>query len=337
MPYCTNCGEEVTDEQRYCSYCGEPVGDVSRRERGKRTQREHPDRPGPQDDDPTGGAADRSLDTGGFEGDPPPEGYEDPPGVGTNGRRSSPVPGTIDLFGSSMRGIFGQPLLLAGLFVAWLGFFLLYFFAPAGLSLAVVVAALFGLFVAGMIYVATEHDRDGEPSSVGTQAQRVLGVFLPLVGVWVLFVIPFGIGLTFLLVPGLLVGSRLFLAFPACVLDGEGVFDSFSTSWELTSGLSLKTFGLLFLAVLSVVVLVIVLSIVTTGILLAAGADLPTDAGTPPAEAADQLDLTDYPALLVAASVSYSISLAIAVGAVQVAAARLYLTLRYGGRDRAPR
>lgn len=343
MPYCTNCGEEVTDEQRYCSYCGEPVGDVSGRERRGRGQHEQPDRrqPDTQDDSSTARAADHStdhsLDTGGFEGDPPPSGYEDPPGVGTNGSRSSPVPGTVDLFGSSMRGIFGQPLLLGGLFVAWLGFFLLSFFVPAGLSPVVVIAALFGLFVAGMIYVATEHDRDGEPSSVGIQAQRVLGVFLPLVGVWVLFIIPFGIGIWLLLLPGLYIGSRLFLAFPACVLDGEGVLDSFSTSWDLTSGLSLKTFGLFVLATLSVVGLVIVLSIFTTGVAFAAGADLPTEAGTSPAEAAEQLDPTDYPALLVAASVSYAASLAIAVGAVQIAAARLYLTLRYGGHDPTPR
>jgi hypothetical protein len=335
VPYCTNCGEEVADDQRYCSYCGESVGDAARREHDDHGQRDQPGRHerGPRDHQ----SPDRTGDVGGFEGDPPPEGYEDPPGVGAGRSTRSPGPGTVELFTSSMRAIFGYPLLLGGLFVAWLGFFLLYFFAPPGLSPAVLLTGLFGLFVAGMIHVGTEQDRDGEPTSVGTQARRVLGSFVPLVGIWLLFVIPFGIGLTFLLLPGLFIGSRLFLAFPACVLDGEGVFDSLSTSWNLTSGISLKTFGLLFLALLSVVALVIVLSVFTTGILLAAGADLPTEAGSSPTEAAEQLELTDYPTLIVAASVSYAISLAIAVGAVQVAAARLYLTLRYSTPGSEPR
>nr|WP_267902765.1 glycerophosphoryl diester phosphodiesterase membrane domain-containing protein [Halovenus carboxidivorans] len=143
--------------------------------------------------------------------------------------------------------------------------------------------------------------------------------------------------MTVFLLPGLYVGSRLFLAFPACVLDGEGVVDSLSTSWDLTSEISLKTLGLLVLASLSVFALVIVLSIVTSGVLFATGADLPAEPGVSPTEAADQFELTDYPALLVGASVSYAVSLAIVVGAVQVAAARLYLRLRYPDSEPTPR
>lgn len=334
MPYCTNCGEEVSDEQRYCSYCGEPVGDGSRE---TPTQHETPDRHDPQDNDSTTRPADtatsQSADTGGFEGDPPPEGYEDPPGVGTGRSTHSPVPGAVELFSSSVRAIFSYPLLLGSLLAAWLGFFFLYFLAPPALFPTTVLPGLFGLFIAGILYVAIEHDRDAEPTDFGTQAKRVVSSFLPLVGVWALFVIPFGIGLFFLLLPGLYIGSRLFLAFPACVLDGEGVFDSLSSSWNLTSGISLKTFGMLSLATLSVVILVIVLSIFTTGLAIAVGADLPADPGVSPAETAEQLTPTDYPGLLAAASVSYSISLAIVVGAVQVAAARLYLSLRYGGPE----
>jgi hypothetical protein len=227
--------------------------------------------------------------------------------------------------------------LLGSLFVGWLAFFLVYFFAPAALPLAAVLAGLFGLFVAGMIHVGTEQRRSGDQSSAGRQARRVSEGFLTLAGVWILFIVPFLVGVGFFLLPGLLVGSRLFLAFPACVLDRESVFDGFSTSWDLTKGIGLKTFGLLFLASVSVIVLVVVLSIFTTGIAVAAGADLPAEAGASPTEAAEQLDLAEYPGLLAAASVSYSISLAVVVGAVQVAAARLYLTLRYGDPDPNPR
>lgn len=316
MPYCTNCGEEITDEQRYCSYCGEPVDDA-RRERSGTPRQEH----------------DHNAEPG-FEGDPPPEGYEDPPGVDTPRSQRSGTPGTLDLFGTSVRTALGLPLALLGLAVAWSAFFL-FDTTTATLQLpGIVLSGLVGLFVAGVIYVAVEDDREGEPSSLADQASRVAGSFLPLVVIWVLFVPAFLFGLALLLLPGLYIAGRLFLAFPACVLDGHSPLDSLSTSWDLTSDVSLKPFGLLLIAFVSALVLSVLFSIVALSLLLAGGADLPVDAGDAPSEAAD--DLATEPAFLVATALSQALALSVVVGAIQVAAARLYLTLQYGDTGPAP-
>ena len=317
MPYCTNCGEEVTDEQRYCSYCGEPVGGGSRRKR----EEAHPEHEQVQEP--------AATDTGGFEGDPPPEGYEDPPGVDTPRTQRSSTPGTLDLFGTSVRTIFGLPLLVAGLVVAWFAFFMSDTTSTALQLPGIILSGLVGLFIAGMIHVAVEADRDGDDSSLGDKLSRVGGSFLSLVAIWVVFVPAFLVGLAALLLPGVYIAGRLFLAFPACVLDGESPLESLSTSWDLTRDISLKPFGLLLVAFVSALVLSVVLSIIALSLLLAGGADLPVDPGTAAPEAADEL--ANQPEFLVATALSQALALAVVVGAVQVAAARLYLTLRYGG------
>ncbi len=317
MPYCTNCGEEITDEQRYCSYCGEPVGGGGRRKRKEAHQEHEP----PQEP--------ATADTAGFEGDPPPEGYEDPPGVATPRTERSGTPGTLDLFGTSVRTILGLPLLVGGLIIVWFGFFMFDTTATALQLPGIILSGLVGLFIAGMIHVAVEADRDGDDSTLGDQASRVGESFLPLVAVWVVFIPAMLIGLAALLLPGIYIAGRLFLAFPACVLDGESPVESLSTSWDLTSGISLKPFGLLLIAFVSALVLSVVLSIIALSLLLAGGADLPVDPGTAAPEAADEL--ANQPAFLIATALSQALALAVVVGAVQVAAARLYLTLRYGG------
>jgi len=331
VPYCTNCGEEVTDEQRYCSYCGEPVGDVSRREAGGRGQ---PDQPASQAHDPQNDPPDRATQPGGFEGDPPPDGYEDPPGVGQRRDRQSTVPDAIGLYGSSLRQILGYPVMLAGLFLAWLGFFLFDQVSPAVQLPGIVLTGLLGLFVAGMIHVAVERARDGQEPTTGERASQVTSAFAGLVGIWLLFVPAMLLGLAFFLLPGLYIAGRLFLAFPACVLDGESALESLSTSWELTGGVSLKPFGLLVVAVLAALILSILFSLISPGLVLASGADVPAEPGQPADEVADRL--ADQPRFLVAAALSQSAALAIVVGAVQIAAARLYLSLRYGGHKSGP-
>jgi hypothetical protein len=315
VPYCTNCGEEITDEQRYCSYCGEPVGG-RRRERAEQRPETH----------------DHTAEQP-FEGDPPPEGYEDPPGVGTPRQRSG-TPGTLDLFGTSVRAALGLPLLLVALAVAWFAFFMFDMTTTALQVPGIILSGLVGLFVAGIIYVATEDNREGDSSSLGERAGQVAGSFLPLAAIWAVFVPAFLFGLLLLLLPGLYIAGRLFLAFPACVLDGKSPLESLSTSWDLTSDISLKPFGLLLLSFVSALVLSVLFSVVALSLLLAGGADLPVDAGAAPSEAADEL--ANQPEFLIATALSQALALAVIVGAIQVAAARLYLALQYGETDPAP-
>lgn len=337
MPYCTNCGEEVGEDHRYCTYCGEKLGDdprdEHRRERrhrrtansGTTAQNAATSQQQSHQQDATAPQQDSGDDPyAGFEGDPPPKGYEDPPSV-----RESLTPGysreegTFELFSGSLKGIFGIPVVLGGLFLAW---FLTssMVLAPPGVDLVgLLVSGVFGLFVAGMAYVYTEAERRGESTSAGDAASRVAGQFLPLVVVWLLFVPVFLVGLVLFVLPGLYLGGRLLLAFPACLLDRQGPFDSLSTSWKLTRGVSLRPVGVLVGSAVTFVVLAFALSIVQVAIFGALGVDL---AATQTFE--ETTALLEDPTLALINAVFQAIALAVPIGAVQVAAARLYLQRR---------
>jgi hypothetical protein len=62
-----------------------------------------------------------------------------------------------------------------------------------------------------------------------------------------------GIGLILLIIPGIYIGGRLILAFPACVLDGKGVSDSLSTGWDVGGGNVLKLVGIFLISAVAVV------------------------------------------------------------------------------------
>lgn len=337
MPYCTNCGEEVTDEQRYCSYCGEPVGDDHR---GRRGRRDRPDRnesaaAGTEQTEPGSGRGtepevhrtEESQQSSAVGGDPPPEGYEDPESL-----RPDRSEDTFSLFGGSFKRVLRLPVLLAVLFVAWVVFFLADF-APATLQFpGTIVAGLIGLYGAGLLYVAAERSRNDEELTLADAATQVSGQFLTLVGVWLVFTPLFLIGLSLLVLPGLYIGGRLLLAFPACVLDREGVVESLSTSWELTSDVSLRTFGLLALGLLVSIILAILSAIVLVTVLLGLGVDLPDAAAESPGEVAEVAeDLDSDLRFVIPATLLQAITLAVPVAAVQFAAGKLYLDRRYGG------
>jgi hypothetical protein len=335
VPYCTNCGEEVTDEQRYCSYCGEPVGDRADRDRDRAVGEARQDSAAGERSRPTpdaqprdaGRSADHASGTGGFEGDPPPEGYEDPPSIREPGPGAAASPGTIDLFSTSLRGALGVPAALLGLFVAWFAVSSLVLL-PAALQLpGLLVSGLVGLLSAGVIYATVDGDLRGEPVAVGDALSRVTSQFLPLVVVWVLFVPVFLLGLSFFLLPGLYLGGRLLLAFPATVLDGKGALDSLSTSWRRTSGVSLTAMGVFALALVTFFALALLLAIPQNLVFSAIGVDL---AGFETLDEA--LDMLDDPQVALVSSFFQALALSIPVGAVQVAAVRLY---RRGSGDAA--
>ncbi|MFW5974409.1 MAG: zinc ribbon domain-containing protein [Natrialbaceae archaeon] len=335
MPYCTNCGEEVTDEQRYCSYCGEPVGDHAGRGRGRDRSvgdgrqdtgggtdqpRQVPD---PQSRD-TWSAADAS-ETGGFEGDPPPDGYEDPPSIREPGPRARSGPGTIGLFSSSLREVFGVPVALGGLFAAWFAVSSLVLLPAAAQLPGLILSGLVGLLSAGVIYATVDGELRGRPVAVGDALSRVTSQFLPLVVVWLLFVPVFLVGFSFFILPGLYLGGRLLLAFPACVLDGRGAIDSLSTSWRRTRGVGLTAMGVLALALVTFFALALILAIPQNLVFSALGIDV---AGFETLEEA--LELLDDPQVTLVSSFFQALALSIPVGAVQVAAVRLY---RRGDED----
>ena len=100
------------------------------------------------------------------------------------------------------------------------------------------------------------------------QANRRL---LQLIGVSIMCFLLLFAGWIALIIPGLYVSYRLMFSFYATVIDNSWVFDSLSSSWELTEGRWWLVFRsyLLIVFVVSVPILLIVLLISSTGNLLA--------------------------------------------------------------------
>lgn len=229
---------------------------------------------------------------------------------------------------SGLKKIFREPLALGGLFVAWFGISVLVLFG-AGTAFAVFLgSSVVGLVAAGVLYVGAEADLNDESTSTGEALGAVQEQFVSLLIVWILYVPAVIVGLVLFILPGLYVGGRLLLAFPATVLDREGPLDSLSTSWSLTSGMSLKALGLLVLSGLTFVVLVIVLSIPQAITFSLVGIELPEV--DPATDSIEDLFAAVDTAYIVGSAVFQAIALAIAVGALQIAAARMYLEERYG-------
>lgn len=76
---------------------------------------------------------------------------------------------------------------------------------------------------------------------------------ISLLGVFVVFTMAVTAGLL-LVLPGLYLAARLVLAFPACVLDDEGILASISTSWDVADGNLRKIAGLFVLFFLALFV-----------------------------------------------------------------------------------
>lgn len=345
MPYCTNCGEEVTEEQRYCSYCGEWVGDgeperqdheraTSQPSAGGERAGEQPSRsPGGAGSGRTGSAGSRRA-----EGERPGRagaGTDQPAAAGQQRYGDHPDPemlpkrGTFQMYYDGVRESVGLPAVLVLLAIAW-GLTAIPPAVPTAAGVVTVIASVvLGLFGAGIAFIATDYQyRDGDVTTAEA-AKQILDRAVPLTALWFIFAVVFSIGLSLFVIPGLYLGGRLLLAFPACVLDGEGTIDSLSTSWELTSGESLKPMGFLFAAIVTTFAISLVLAIPQNLVFTA------LDLGVSDAQTVDELvDLAADPQFAVVNGIFTGLTLAVPVAAVQIAAAKMYLENRYGVREK---
>ncbi|XVH30972.1 glycerophosphoryl diester phosphodiesterase membrane domain-containing protein [Haloferacaceae archaeon DSL9] len=141
-----------------------------------------------------------------------------------------------------MRWAINLPLLLAA-------FVVLEFIHTAGeVSLLFsLLSFLGGLFLGGVAYVYAEAELRGTAVDFGEAAEPVVRRFLSLIGIFVGYIVAVAIGFALLILPGIYLGARLILAFPACVLDDRDTFDSFATSWEVAGGNVLKLVGIFIL------------------------------------------------------------------------------------------
>jgi hypothetical protein len=88
-------------------------------------------------------------------------------------------------------------------------------------------------------------DMRGQRVNLGESMRVGLRRFLPVVGLAISTTLLGFLGLFVFVVPGLICFTMLFVATPACVVEGRGVFSSMGRSAALTRGHRWKIFGLM--------------------------------------------------------------------------------------------
>ena len=235
--YCPNCGEAVAENDSFCGECGTALGGE---ESGGDTGWEDTGDTGWEDTGDTGW-----NDTGDGRGQQQQGPRQGPPGVQGGDVAGIPRKNAIDTFVQGVEWLVAVPVLLGAFFFVEVlnsvGQFVTGLFSLAG--------SILTLLVFGAAYVYTERfvsdgDVQGGVDELLSTVSEVASRLLALIGIALIYIIVVVVGLFFLLVPGIYLGARLVLAFPACVLDGKGVTDSLSTSWDVAGGNVLKLVGL---------------------------------------------------------------------------------------------
>ena len=138
-----------------------------------------------------------------------------------------------------------NPILILAFFVVGL---------VEGLGEEFLLFSLLGLilvvFVDGIAHRVAYAEADGRETSIGEEAGPVFERLLSLLGAFVVYIVAVVIGFIFLIIPGIYLGLRLALAFPAIVIDDQRALEGLSTSWEVAQGNLLKLLGISVLAVI---------------------------------------------------------------------------------------
>jgi hypothetical protein len=109
--------------------------------------------------------------------------------------------------------------------------------------LGILVLVLQAVGEAVVIYGAFQAMR-GRTLSVGESITRALQRLIPIVGTGLLQAVAFVIGLTLLVVPGIVFLTMFLVAMPICVVEALGPVRSLGRSRELTKGNRWRVFGL---------------------------------------------------------------------------------------------
>lgn len=264
MPYCTNCGEEVTPDQRFCSYCGEALSERETRDTRSRREDSGQDRAGEHSH---GGQADRDDEWG--ETTEPRYGTEEQAGGGQSPRqpdhrgqeasdqlvaRKNALETIID----SARWLFGVPVLIVAFFVVDLINSTAELLDPLFAAPLQLTGLVLGLVVGGVAYVYVDYEFREGTVEFGEALSEVAEQLLSLVGVFLIYIVVVTLGLVFFILPGIYLGARLILAFPACILDKYNTFESISVSWDVADGNVLKLIGIFLLSIIPILLVFLV-------------------------------------------------------------------------------
>lgn len=343
MPeYCQNCGAQLAQDDAFCGECGEPVsGQDAPDDQGE---------PAGGHDPPSSGGAGAGQGEPGTQGQPQEPHSQGQQRQGGHGRGQTgrgqgrqqrgdqygggqprtgrggqgPTPAdlpqpprknAIDTFKQAVSWVIDVPIL----FAAFLAVGLIDFIGQQILPLLGLVSLVLTVLVWGAAYHYTVRFLsgtriDGSVDEISDIISTVTDRLISLIVIAILYFIAVGIGLILLILPGIYIGGRLILAFPACVLDGKGATDSLSYGWEVGQGNVLKLVGIFLINLLAVIGIGAVLGIL--GIASTGG----VTSATPPVVA------------LLTAPISAFLG-----AAVQMAVARVYLENRFApGQQNAP-
>jgi hypothetical protein len=111
----------------------------------------------------------------------------------------------------------------------------------------------------------------GRPVRLGESIAKGMARFLPVIGVSLLAGLVIVVASILLLVPGLIMATKLYVVMPACIVERLGVFASLERSGELTMGHRWPIFALLLLSLL----LAIAFNLVPAALARVGGATVP--------------------------------------------------------------
>jgi len=216
MPrYCQNCGEEVTQGASFCSNCGEDVT-------------------------PKQSAAGGTTRTDQATGQQEAEWGESHQHQQTHRGPEVPRKNAVDTLSQAFGWLTSEPSLIGLFLVGGLLSGIIQVAAPA----LNVVGLVINLVMGAVAFIAAERKLQNNQFDVMAAIERAIGRLLSLVVIAIGYGIAVVIGLVLLVVPGIYIGVRLSLALPACILDGKGVSESFSTGWKVAGRNMKKIFGI---------------------------------------------------------------------------------------------
>ena len=122
-------------------------------------------------------------------------------------------------------------------------------------------AALGALILQGTVIYATVNDLNGKRASVGDALAIGLRVFLPLLGIGLLWYLAVLLGVLLLIVPGLMILVAWSVCIPTYVAERTTLTGSFGRSAELTRGNRWRIFGLMLLYIIALLIVEAVLGV----------------------------------------------------------------------------
>ena len=144
------------------------------------------------------------------------------------------------------------------------------------IGLVVVIMSAFAFFISQVATILAVKDLYlGRATSILDSLRRTRGEIWPIIGMGLLSGMVIGVGMIFLLFPGIFLACRLFVSAPVMLTEKRGPLDSMSRSWDLTQGSAGRSFVIFLLYIVIVFAFSLLLVSPFTAMALFAGVKNP--------------------------------------------------------------